>query len=400
MRLKHISVTGLFRIFDHEVPLNVEDRITIIHGLNGFGKTILLRMVHGALTGSLMLFRSVSFTRFALTFDDGSSLRIEKASVVDPKIQASHALLLTLTTAGEHATVQSFFVARSIAEANEMRMATRLKVGKTPVRWNEELRRLLSVRLIETQRLSQTHRNAVSGKDETVLAVQRYSEELAAKIESTLASYAARSQELDRTFPARLIEQSQFVLLSSEELQRKLAELEERRGRLTELGLLDPEQDLGPTPRTDDPTKLSVLSIYIQDVEEKLAVFDELAAKIGLLLDIANARFRYKKLTIRRKHGLTFTARDGGPLPVTALSSGEQHELVMLYELLFKVPRDSLILIDEPEISLHLTWQQEFLSDLKKMVALSGFDVIIATHSADIIGEDWGLTVQLQGPPT
>lgn len=80
------------------------------------------------------------------------------------------------------------------------------------------------------------------------------------------------------------------------------------------------------------------------------------------------------------------------------LSSGEQHELVLLYELLFKVGRDSLILLDEPELSLHVVWQQQFLDELQQIAELSGFNVIIATHSPQIIHDRWDLTVELTGP--
>ena len=82
----------------------------------------------------------------------------------------------------------------------------------------------------------------------------------------------------------------------------------------------------------------------------------------------------------------------------TDLSSGEQHQLVMLYELLFKVKPNSLILIDEPEISLHLAWQVQFLKDLQTILKLADFDVLIATHSPSIIEDRWDLTVELKGP--
>ena len=39
-------------------------------------------------------------------------------------------------------------------------------------------------------------------------------------------------------------------------------------------------------------------------------------------------------------------------LHLVRLSSGEQHELVLAYDLLFKVKEKSLVLIDEPELSL------------------------------------------------
>ena len=69
------------------------------------------------------------------------------------------------------------------------------------------------------------------------------------------------------------------------------------------------------------------------------------------------------------------------PLSLSQLSSGEQHEVVLIYELIFNIKKGSLILIDEPEISLHVVWQQQFLSDLKKIMDINtDFTCIIATH--------------------
>ena len=46
MRITNISVKGLFGMFDHEIPLNQESRITIVHGPNGVGKTILIHLIY------------------------------------------------------------------------------------------------------------------------------------------------------------------------------------------------------------------------------------------------------------------------------------------------------------------------------------------------------------------
>ncbi|HSN98440.1 MAG TPA: AAA family ATPase [Candidatus Nanopelagicales bacterium] len=417
MRLQRISVTGLFGIFDHDIPLNLQERITIIHGLNGYGKTVILQMIHEVLTGRYDALHTVPFTRFELGFDDGTSLRVEKASPVVSSRSGRESLRIVLTRPGQD-DEEAKQIAPEEPKQTTLREALYLQLFQKRARGKHEgsadteptvtpglraLREGLPVRLVQTQRLlsSAKQEDPLMGEIEISMpTVQLHSEALAREIQAVLAKYAARSQELDRTFPTRLLEQHSTRPLSFEEFQSQLAKLEEHRSQLTALGLLDPEQDLGGIPRTEDLTKLSVLSIYIQDVKEKLAVFDELAAKIELLMGIVNERFRYKKLSIDRQRGLLFTAPDGRPLPASALSSGEQHELVLLFELLFRVQRDSVVLIDEPEISLHLTWQQQFLNDLMRVVALSGFDVIIATHSADVIGEHWGLTVQLQGPPT
>ena len=75
-----------------------------------------------------------------------------------------------------------------------------------------------------------------------------------------------------------------------------------------------------------------------------------------------------------------------GDLPafeITEASSGEQQLLSSLFGLVAEAEDDSLILMDEPELSLHPSWQTQFLDLL--LAALKGFKgchVIIATHSA------------------
>lgn len=65
------------------------------------------------------------------------------------------------------------------------------------------------------------------------------------------------------------------------------------------------------------------------------------------------------------------------------LSSGEKQLYIKLVELLLIDPSESLILIDEPELSLHPTWQSKFIKILKKIGKSN--QIIMATHSPYII---------------
>ncbi|MFM5980901.1 MAG: excinuclease, partial [Sphaerospermopsis kisseleviana] len=78
MRIKQISVTELFGIFNHVIPLNTEDRITIIYGLNGIGKTAILKMINGIFNLQFSEFRSIPFKDFQVDIDNGSYLRVNK----------------------------------------------------------------------------------------------------------------------------------------------------------------------------------------------------------------------------------------------------------------------------------------------------------------------------------
>jgi len=75
------------------------------------------------------------------------------------------------------------------------------------------------------------------------------------------------------------------------------------------------------------------MSLYVQDTDEKLNELTDLARCTRLLLDNVNHKFLHKQVRIDRKAGL-IVERDGGTrLGLEALSSGEQHELVLHYDL-------------------------------------------------------------------
>ena len=115
-----------------------------------------------------------------------------------------------------------------------------------------------------------------------------------------------------------------------------------------------------------------------------------------MFLSILNGkRLVNKTVTVNAKDGFLFLTSDGKPLPLTALSSGEQHETILLYELLFNAPPNSLVLIDEPETSMHVAWQIEFLSDIESIAKIAGLSFIIATHSPDLINDKMDLCVDL-----
>ena len=138
-----------------------------------------------------------------------------------------------------------------------------------------------------------------------------------------------------------------------------------------------------------------VLDVYIEDMAKKLEVFDGLLKKITALTEIANERFIDKELRVDREHGFTVLSQGGQRIPLDKLSSGEQHQLILIYDLLFEVERNSLILIDEPELSLHVSWQKTFVESLERMITLNAFDVVIATHSPPLVARHFDLTTEL-----
>ena len=463
MKIKKITVKNLFGMFYHEIPLNVEKHITIIHGPNGIGKTILLTMLNALFSpqeGYYKL-RRIPFSELSVDFDDGGTLCLKKGitlkqTTIEPddgeKNRADNVneLFFKFSKRGSD---QKLYEVPAI-QRGEITFPLRLICGKIPEleridpetwihvptqetlsledvldrfgdrlpvsrgykkgmdenepEWLRKIRNSIHIRFIETQRLDTRRLSDFSdsrhlrryGESHYIIpTVINYSKELAGAIQEKLAEYAELSQSLDRTFPTRLVKVNDSSKPTIDELRDDLSKLEEKRSRLMAAGLLDRGEEIDFEEFQEiDESNRNVLSVYVNDVKEKLKVFDELTDKIDILVKIINSRFLYKKMSISKKEGFVFKTSDGQDIAPTDLSSGEQHELILNYELLFKVKPDSLILIDEPELSLHVTWQRQFLIDLQEIIKLAGFDVLIATHAPQIIHDRGDLVVYLVGP--
>lgn len=76
----------------------------------------------------------------------------------------------------------------------------------------------------------------------------------------------------------------------------------------------------------------------------------------------------------------------GGNIKFQHLSSGQFHLLKSIITLMAELENSSLILIDEPEISLHPSWQINYMSVLNKMISqFYNCHVVVATHSHLIV---------------
>ncbi len=104
------------------------------------------------------------------------------------------------------------------------------------------------------------------------------------------------------------------------------------------------------------------------------------------------------KLDILRTPSITFY-KNGIPLSYKQSSSGEQHIVTTLIGLMSKIEQGSLILLDEPEISLHPNWQMryvnEFITELFK--EYTGCHFLIATHSHFLASDIRGNTSKIIG---
>ena len=147
---------------------------------------------------------------------------------------------------------------------------------------------------------------------------------------------------------------------------------------------------------TRSPYVLKAIQLYIDDTEQKFSLFDGELKKIELFRKIINDRLLWKEVKINVEKGIEVESTETDlPIPLEKLSSGEQHLLVLYYDMIFRIDAGTLVLIDEPEISLHVSWQKRFILEVKKISEVNGMKALIATHSPTLIGKYWYLTKEL-----
>jgi energy-coupling factor transporter ATP-binding protein EcfA2 len=77
------------------------------------------------------------------------------------------------------------------------------------------------------------------------------------------------------------------------------------------------------------------------------------------------------------------------------LSAGESQLLTILYYAIFIARGDSILIIDEPELSMHISWQRRLARDLRQIARVNQSQIVLITHSPQIVDRYSNLVVEL-----
>jgi len=428
MKIHSIKIEKLFEIFDYNISFKDSENVLIITGPNGFGKTMILNIIFNLFNRKFLFFQKLVFYKITLNLDENIVITITK-TIESEKVKVSFIF------SEDKKVIETFDYSNKLETDFERLIQRYLPIHRiAPDKWidnrtnrivsmdellneyadqlpdeisnnllkikSEKVNSILDsiqVHLIREQRLfkkvQNVERNYREEKEQTVMieTIQTYAKDLKELIAEFSQKSFIQTQELDSSYPNRL--RSETNILTKEDYEKRYNTLKAKQQKLKEFGLYESKQEF-LTYSQDDA---KALSVYLKDFELKLGVFDPLLEKLELFTNILNERrFTFKSINVNRIKGFFFKPIKGKELDLNQLSSGEQHEVVLLYELIFNVKPNILVLIDEPEISLHITWQKEFLNDLLKIIKIQNIQVLIATHSPSIINDRWDLVYNLE----
>ena len=429
MKLTNIKITRLFGLFDYDIDLNRENDLTIFTGPNGYGKTTILNIIYNMFNQRFFYFRKFHFELLSFYFAEKQRIDVSKkknennADIVqfidiqiDLFVDSEHVDTFVYDSEIENVLIKElrdFFPIRKVTPELWLDRSTGKQItlidfisensDQIPENIinfdkknkNSKVLQLLdktNVYLIKEQRLFKkvSHNIPINNNFSFTNAIEEYSEELKNLIEQKQLEAYQIAQEIDASFLERYLECKTNI--TQDEFNHRFSKLNEKQNKLQKFGFSTSKQGI---PKYDS-NETKALTVYLNVSEEKLRVYDDLLNKTELFVNILNEkRFSFKSIEISATKGFFFLSSNGEQLNLSDLSSGEQHEVVLLYELLFKTIPNTLILIDEPEISLHVMWQKTFLQDLHRIAKLKEISFVIATHSPQIINDKWELTHDL-----
>lgn len=427
--LKNISITNLFRMgnkdfndFNYsDVPLGNDSHLQIITAPNGFGKSTIFRLIRAIFRGNLQQISSIPFDDATIIISVGSedlTLSIKKSYSAD-----QHEKNYSISINGK----PKFTILRK--ELDEQFRDLERWMEQNPEKI-KELRNVippLLVRFLSSERLFHDPLkdmypfDLLVQPDECDLTDNKSRGELLAdsfrkRLDGVLTDYAIVSHKIDTTFPVHLMEyitSQQGPFERYPHLKKSFTELDckrevlEKRDFLSFRNWYSKEKDPFTAKKTalDSVQLLSYqdfLQKYLEEQSEKYKVFDWMNDRCRKLEDIINSLLIYTRIRIRKDTGFAFynlNKKSGRyhELDVSQISSGEMQQIVMYYDFLFNCDPGTLVLIDEPEISLHIVWQEQYLEKLQEINAVNKLNFLVATHSPYIINTFADLAYDLEG---
>jgi predicted ATP-binding protein involved in virulence len=428
--IERILTKRLFGLYDYDVVIHPSPAVKILTGPNGYGKSTMLLAIDHLYRGDFWYFHFLDFEQMTITLSEQvvDIKKTAKAIVVtndenraddtDAEFFEVTVTLLdkegqeieTVVISEEYVMSLIFDIRRRVAPHEPQQHSDEELLARYYSQRNDDYiqdhSRNISLALQEydTKYLSAQrlyNHTTWSQREFRPLRYHHYeidnvNEEICTLYRRTQNTFASTSQRIDATFISRLVKRQDSY--SKEVLQNKLDELKKRIDGFKELNLfsnmelLDYSLEDGASYEKLD----TALSLYVDDMNAKMDKFEELYQKMSLYKRVVTNKVLSEKTINFSEEGLTVMNSNGGILrDLHKLSSGEQNLLILYYNLIFKSNGKTILLIDEPENSLHVAWQSKMLDDYIEMSKTTGCQILMATHSPTFINGRWDLTTDL-----
>ena len=412
--VKNLEVIGLHKRFD--IRQEFDTGINILFGKNGACKTTLLHILANALNGDYRRFLSLDFQRITLTREDDRVVNIEWVSEGGEKVlnilddQDRRGIKLrkqdptfSSTIPNQPALKVAYFPAfRTMIEAWS-------SLDDTDVTKYEIVRETLQQHISSPNLKQETttvfarklfgdfvptisypspqeiELSLVNEVQEAILEVARIDREIFSQsfIDTFSALSPGGNDSVEK--PERILER---IKVFSEALQSYPFQDES----MLSSGIYSKVQKiLASVAFHDDESKslaARILDVYRRSLEKITSTQKEVFSSIERYLYAVNDFLEDKALEVKTQQAsslqpfVRLSFKDGSSSDgLGSLSSGERQIVTLIYAVTHMSQQD-VVLIDEPEISLHIDWQRKLLTKMASQLPTQ--QVIVCTHAPPV----------------
>lgn len=338
MRLESVKICGLFSTFNIEMIFS-DEGLTFIHAPNGMGKSTALKMIVDVFSNDAESLVSTPFTSMEIRTSGSDVIGIRK-------------------------------------DSDTMECSVNGAVSSL-----EDISQMMDVIYLSTDRI-------FVEKDDLILPAQVvYVEEMRPKYLHALSDNRIE-----------LCDDVKDTGIGDDQIISQCRDLKARLDFISDVGikLTIPEGINFPPNRCDITEDRRRYIAFLKAANEWADRYYQFAESISAYKDIVNGFFRDKKLISADDRAFNLVLDNGQLLDPKQISAGEKQIMIIFYRLLFHCKEGSLAIIDEPEISLHISWQQQMGPIFTEISRIRDVQIIVATHSPQIIHDMWDQAAELR----
>lgn len=434
MRIVNLNITKLHNCFNYNVDFNSD--VTFIFGSNGCGKTTILNITEFIITGNLYRLFEYEFDSIILKYEpikstgnirhiyikksasdisvtfDGNTEHIEKLDKLNGRIIENI----------ESVYFEHYEILKKIRDSFNY---VYLPLNRKSLLYNNAFIRNRNIRAHNMFR-----------NDIEELGIH-YSDKALSEVEVLVKNYFSKTSTLiskiNNDFRNKILKSSLEVLenfetnefvnqISSDSAISDIKKIKKSFIKIArELDLLSPNEELiydrffqnyieelkSTKNRREIGVEIVTKFQEILRIKKIVSMAEEMEKQkeqcyrpIELFLNTINDFIKTsddeKEIKIDDYGNLYFqTIYTPNKISVQNLSSGEKQLVIFFANLIFRVEGNSsgIFVVDEPEISLHLSWQKIFVE--KALKINKNIQLVFATHSPEIIGKYRNKTFRL-----
>jgi len=379
-RILEFTIDGLAGR-DEPFSASLNSDVNVFFGLNGSGKTTLLKILHAALSTDTQSLRQLPFTRARVKV----FLNRHTSSFVRTFGQPAH-----------RESKETFSVVES--DAVRPRSMSRLLLGshlgsKAATRWTSDPPEPDDAALTTFKRgflpISRLYRNVRSSTGSKRLSDQELDGAFARELQSQWSSYYADiSQEITKAQERGLANILGFFLSArGEEAEDSDAPDATEAFRRIQ-GFLERQPGYSHLLRSEGEfgalyTKRPDLRNVVKQIEKIEQSIDSISAPRERFREVLESMFTGSKHLVFTDKEIQVQLPTEETIGLSLLSSGEKQLLFLAFNAL--TGGNHSLVIDEPELSMHVDWQKRLVSTLLGLNPK--IQLIMATHSPEIMAD-------------